>query len=123
MPIQTFFRKQRFPGHIRAKRRLFGTLLVLAFGVLVGAAAGAEVGLSVWPVNAHVKVFRDTPAGAAGAIGLRAARNEYEPGQLAVRARAPSRACAWSFRRFGRRRERGRSGPSICRGTSRGSFP
>ncbi len=55
-------------------------------------------GVSVWPVNAVVKVFREdappktTPKphggleGAAGAVVLSAARNEREPLQLAVRS-------------------------------------
>ena len=46
--------------------------------------AGGEP-LRVWPVDPHVKVFRDTQPGPTGAVTLRAARNEFEPGQFAVR--------------------------------------
>jgi len=46
--------------------------------------------LVVWPVDAHTKVFRDTtPSAASGGVRLRAARNEYEPAQIAIRAPVP----------------------------------
>lgn len=63
---------------------------------LVGSAVLAQE-VSVWVVDPHVKVFRDTlpPAGEESQksteIRLRAARNEYEPGQIAVRAARPLR--------------------------------
>jgi len=62
-------------------------LTIVAMGALVRGAAGAEP-ISAWPVDPHQKVFRDAQPGAAGAIKLRAARNEFEPGQLAVRSAA-----------------------------------
>jgi hypothetical protein len=45
--------------------------------------------LAVWPVDPHVKVFRDAPPQPSGPIKLRAARNEFEPAQFAVRSGAP----------------------------------
>lgn len=46
--------------------------------------------LIVWPVDAHTKVFRDTiPSTTGGGVKLRAARNEYEPAQVAIRVPAP----------------------------------
>lgn len=61
--------------------------LAWTLGLLPSAAADE---ISVWPVDPHVKVFRDTkPAGGASVVSLRAARNEYEPAQIAVRAAGP----------------------------------
>jgi hypothetical protein len=64
------------------------TATVLGTGVVLAAI------LSVWSVDPHLKVFRDTvPAGKpAVAISMRAARNEFEPAQIAIRSDAPLRA-------------------------------
>jgi len=62
---------------------------LLAFVIAAAALssrAAAGPSLRAWPVDPHAKVFRDTQPGAAGAIKLRAARNEYEPGQFAIRS-------------------------------------
>jgi hypothetical protein len=61
---------------------------------LWAGARGAEA-LTAWAVDPHVKVFADDapPAGPHAAIRLRAARNEVEPGQLALRAAGALRAC------------------------------
>lgn len=64
---------------------LMSVVVAVAAGPLAGSAA--EGPLAVWPVDPHVKVFRDAvPGGDARAVTLRAARNEYEPGQIAIRA-------------------------------------
>jgi hypothetical protein len=65
-------------------RALLTFVMVAAAALSSRAAAGQS--LRVWPVDPHVKVFRDTLPGAAGTVTLRAARNEYEPGQFAVRS-------------------------------------
>lgn len=58
---------------------------IVAWLAAGGAAVPAE--LHVWPVDPHSKVFRDTlPGDAAGGLQLRAARNEWEPAQFAVRS-------------------------------------
>lgn len=60
---------------------------VLLTAGLASRGLSADAPLTVWPVDPHVKVFRDTsPLPATGGIKLRAARNEYEPGQFAVRS-------------------------------------
>ncbi|MBM4042156.1 MAG: DUF4091 domain-containing protein [Planctomycetes bacterium] len=80
----------------------------LAVAAVVGANAclAATQGgtLAAWAVDPHVKVFRDAPplvGGGAhrlrwapvpretGVVKLRAARNEFEPGQLAFRSTTP----------------------------------
>ena len=69
------------------------TLLIIAsVGACLGATARAGT-LAVWPVDPHIKVFRDTEPPAQGesktpsrVVRLRAARNEYEPAQIAVRS-------------------------------------
>jgi hypothetical protein len=54
-----------------------------------GDAAGGAAPLTVWAVDPHVKVFRDDkPPEKTGYVAMRAARNEYEPGQFVVRAAA-----------------------------------
>lgn len=56
-------------------------------GWLATAWTAASAELRVWPVDPHIKVFRDTlPGDAGGALRLRAARNEFEPAQFAVRS-------------------------------------
>jgi len=66
----------------------FVAAAILAFWALAAAEAGS---ISVWPVDPHVRVFRDTerPAASPDALRLRAARNEYEPGQFAIRSAQP----------------------------------
>lgn len=60
--------------------------------VAISFATAAQADVQVWVVDPHIKVFRDTlpPSGDQGApateIRLRAARNEYEPAQIAIRA-------------------------------------
>ncbi|MCR4411743.1 MAG: DUF4091 domain-containing protein, partial [Thermoguttaceae bacterium] len=63
-------------------------LALTAFWLLeVPCAPAAESTLRAWPVDPHVKVFRDTaPAEGGTGLSLRAARNEFEPAQLAVRS-------------------------------------
>ncbi|MHC4405686.1 MAG: glycoside hydrolase domain-containing protein [Planctomycetota bacterium] len=54
----------------------------------VPSAKGEE--LALWAVDPHVKIFRDaTPPEASSAVAMRAARNEYEPAQIAFRASRP----------------------------------
>ncbi|NOX54631.1 MAG: DUF4091 domain-containing protein [Planctomycetes bacterium] len=56
--------------------------LLASWGTAVSAAEW-----TVWPVDVHEKVFRDaTPPKQVGQIVLRAARNEYEPAQIAIRS-------------------------------------
>lgn len=66
--------------------RFYKTTLFF-FIVLSGvfAVRGAEP-IQVWPVDSLEKVFRDTAPGAAGAVALSAARNEYQSGQFGVHA-------------------------------------
>ncbi|HUU89659.1 MAG TPA: glycoside hydrolase domain-containing protein [Phycisphaerae bacterium] len=53
--------------------------------VLAARASGGS--LVAWVVDPHVKVFKDAgPFATAGVVALRAARNEYEPGQIAIRS-------------------------------------
>ncbi len=68
-------------------KRLIG-LVALVLGWVGGRMAGAAPAeLRIWPVDPHVKVFRDTlPGDPGGTLRLRAARNEWEPAQLAVRS-------------------------------------
>ncbi|MBM4034932.1 MAG: DUF4091 domain-containing protein [Planctomycetes bacterium] len=66
----------------------------LAVAAVVGAnaclAAARGGTLAAWAADPHVKVFRDAPApGEPGMVRLRAARNEFEPGQIAFRSTAP----------------------------------
>lgn len=58
----------------------------------IGAAASGP--MTVWPVDPHQKVFRQTQpdsqaAAAPSPLRLRAARDEYEPGQFALRSSSP----------------------------------
>ena len=87
---------------MRASHTLAAAAALGASVCLAGSAPGAT--LSIWPVDPHVKVFRDTeppkrPADATppdeqppAALRLRAARNEFEPAQLAIRATVPLEA-------------------------------
>jgi len=67
----------------------FKTLFVVSLvagSLCVGSRAMGDQ-LKVWAVDPHVKVFRDAePADGLGKVELRATRNEYEPGQIAIRA-------------------------------------
>jgi len=66
-------------------RLLLATVLVAACAVT--ATAAGENRLTGWPVDPHVKVFRDTePPETQSPVRMRAARNEYEPAQIAFRA-------------------------------------
>lgn len=65
--------------------------LILAAVALAGVANAAGP-LQVWAVDPHDKMFRDAkPPETAGVVRLRAARNEYEPGQIVVRSGVPMR--------------------------------
>ncbi|NQT51421.1 DUF4091 domain-containing protein, partial [bacterium] len=71
-------------------------LCLVATSMILAARAEAAANTprpAVWAVDAHVKVFRDAvpPQKPDGALRLRAARNEYEPAQLAIRAAQPLR--------------------------------
>ena len=71
-----------------------GLALVAASAAPASAAAADAGGLAAWAVDPHTKVFRDAaPPAEAGAVPgtvrMRAARNEYEPGQIAVRSQSP----------------------------------
>ncbi len=82
---------RRLPGGI-GPGGVLGLVLVAMIGSMGRPAAGAQ-GPIVGAVDPHTKVFRDTPAPAsAGEIVLRAARNEYEPAQIAIRSSQPLRA-------------------------------
>jgi len=64
-------------------------LVIVSLGLPALAARGEQGGLCVWTVDPHEKVFRDAkPPGEPGVVKLRAARNEYESGQIAFRADA-----------------------------------
>ena len=65
------------------------TFAVACIGVLLAVRTQAGT-LVAWAVDPHVKVFRDAkPPAKSGTVALRAARNEFEPGQLAFRATTP----------------------------------
>jgi hypothetical protein len=74
-----------------ARKWMYATMAAL--GWLAGSAlAATDTGgsLAVWAVDPHVKVFRDTQAPkAAESVTLRAASNEYESGQVAIRSGLP----------------------------------
>jgi hypothetical protein len=62
-------------------------LAIVSFGLAAVAARAEEGDLRVWSVDPHFKVFRDaSPPGESGVVKLRAARHEYESGQIAFRA-------------------------------------
>jgi hypothetical protein len=64
-------------------------LIVLGFSWSTTVRAEAQ-GITAWPVDPHVKIFRDIqPPESPGMVTLRAARNEYEPAQIAFRAARP----------------------------------
>jgi hypothetical protein len=65
--------------------------LAVAVALSVSTAARADdQGIAVCAVDPHVKVFRDAePPEAATTVSLRAARNEFEPAQIAFRAAGP----------------------------------
>ena len=69
--------------------------IVLLAAAVVGVSVCTSLtangqGITAWPVDPHVKVFRDLkPPAASGTVTLRAARNEYEPAQIAFRADKP----------------------------------
>jgi hypothetical protein len=61
--------------------------IVAAVVAWPGAGPAAEGPLAIWAVDPHLKVFRDAqPSDAPRAVTLQAARNEYEPGQIAIRS-------------------------------------
>ncbi len=61
---------------------------IIAAGLCVSTAVAGDA-MTVWSVDPHIKIFRDTkPPEKPGVIRLRAARNEYEPAQIALRAGA-----------------------------------
>jgi hypothetical protein len=65
------------------------TTMLVAFAVAVFCFGGGDVvaGPGMWAVDPHTKVFRDTPpVETSSVVKLRAARNEYEPGQFAFRS-------------------------------------
>ncbi len=72
--------------------RLIRLFASIAFGVSLIAGLKAHGEVSVWVVDPHEKVFRDMlpptedQPGSPVEVRLRAARNEYEPGQIALRA-------------------------------------
>jgi hypothetical protein len=69
---------------IRFKKALLAPVALL---VALSSIATAADAITVWPVDPHAKIFRDTkPAEGPAAVTLRAARNEYEPGQIAFRS-------------------------------------
>ncbi len=67
-------------------------LAVIALGFAgIFTRVSAADGLVVWPVDPHVKVLRNAEPpqsldDSARVVRLRAARNEYEPGQIVVRS-------------------------------------
>ena len=58
--------------------------LVLGSAGAVGLTLAPAAGAAVWTVSSGAKVFPDTRPGAVHAIGLSAARNEYEAAQVAL---------------------------------------
>jgi len=64
-----------------------GALLLGSAGANAAQGAGP---VELWAVDPHSKVFRDAkPAETSGTVVMRAARNEYEPGQFAIRSSVP----------------------------------
>lgn len=64
-------------------------ILVSSLGLTAASRAGE---ISLWAVDPHVKVFRHTePPAEPGKVTIRAARNEYEPGQIAFRSATPAK--------------------------------
>ena len=62
----------------------------IAVGACAAATAAATENLTAWAVDPHMKVFQDARAPQAPrTAALRAARNEYEPAQIAFRAARP----------------------------------
>jgi hypothetical protein len=62
---------------------------MFAFAAALALFRGVDIAadVAIWAVDPHDKVFRDTPpAETANVVKLRAARNEYEPGQFAFRS-------------------------------------
>jgi len=66
------------------KLMLLAMAAACLLAVLATRASGG--GLLAWPVDPHVKVFRDSKPAAQGTLELRAARNEYECAQIAIRS-------------------------------------
>jgi len=68
-------------------KRLLCSISVMFGWLAVETATTSSADLRVWPIDPHIKVFRDTlPGDSGGTLRLRAARNEWEPAQLAVRS-------------------------------------
>jgi hypothetical protein len=67
---------------------------IAAITAMMGTGVVPAATLSVWSVDPHIKVFKDTvPAEKlAAVVQLRAARNEFEPAQIAIRSDQPLRA-------------------------------
>lgn len=61
-------------------------LCITVWACLASVGVGQDVSPpTLWAVDPHVKVFRDaTPPETSGRVVMRAARNEYEPGQFIV---------------------------------------
>jgi len=101
MAPQTNFRRTGQTSHGQARRICRRLLAAACRAILVGlflaviahaGAANAAAPLDVWAVDPHAKIFRDAkPSQAPGTVTLRAARNEYEPGQFVVRSVQPLR--------------------------------
>lgn len=62
---------------------VLGAVVAIAMGVSTMESKAEPV---VWTAPATVKVFRDTPPDSERALALQAARNEYECGQVILRA-------------------------------------
>jgi len=69
-------------------RRLCSGILLLAALIVAGGAKVASAQYVVWPELSSRKVFRETkpPAKVAKTLSLRAARNEFENGQVVITA-------------------------------------
>ena len=76
-------RERSRKGHPEMRYHVLGAVVAIAMGVSTMESKAEPV---VWTAQATVKVFRDTPPDSERALALQAARNEYECGQVILRA-------------------------------------
>ena len=68
------------------KKLHFILSLSVVLTLLTTAGAALAQSVSVWSANVHSKIFRDSTPGSESAVTLSAASNEYESGQIGLRA-------------------------------------
>ncbi len=71
---------------IAMKKSHFILPLSVALTLLTTAGAALAQSVSVWSVDVHSKIFGDSAPGSESAVALSAASNEYESGQIGLRA-------------------------------------